>query len=172
MPGGSGETSVSRVGGFCGIAAGLLTLAAAVTYLLLPAAQRAAVGGAEILPSVAAGAGVLKTEFVLLALVGVFGLGFVPALARLVMDGKEGLVRWTGTIATVGYAVTTASYFFALGRLPRLAAAFVAGDESTQAALLATWRRSLDLQGYWRRARRRARCERDAPTRPDRSRRS
>ncbi len=145
----SGGSSISRVGGFCALAAGLLTLAAAIAYLLLPSAQRAAVGGPVILPSVAGGAGMLKTEFILLALVGIFGLGLVPALVRLVAEANEGLIRWTGTIATVGYALATASYFFALGRLPKVAAAYVAGDESTKAALLAVWRSSLDLQGYW-----------------------
>lgn len=131
------------------MAAGLLTLAAAITYLVLPSDQRAAVGGAELLPSVASGSGTLKLEFVLLALVAVFGLGLVPALSQLVREAGEGLVRWLGTVATVGYAVTAASYFFAMGRLPKVAAAYVAGDESTKAALLATWRSSLDLQGYW-----------------------
>ncbi len=145
----SGDSSVSRVGGLCALAVGVLTLAAAATYLLLPSAQRAAVGGAEILPSVADGSGMLRVEFVLLALVGIFGLGLVPAFVRLVEESNQGLIRWLGTIATVGYAVTTASYFFALGRLPKLAAAYVGGDESTKAALLAVWRSSLDLQGYW-----------------------
>jgi hypothetical protein len=133
----------------CSISAGVLTLAAAITYLALPSDQRAAVGGAKLLPSVASGSGTLKLEFVLLALVAVFGLGLVPALVQLVREAGEGLVRWLGTIATVGYAVTAASYFFAMGRLPKVAAAYVAGDESTKAALLATWRSSLDLQGYW-----------------------
>lgn len=145
----SGRASVLRVGGVCGIAAGILTLAAAITYLVLPADQRAAVGAAKLLPSVAAGAATLKTEFVLLALVGVFGLGLVPGLVRLVEGANNGVVRWMGTIATVGYAVTTASYFFAMGRLPKVAAAYVAGNDSTKAALLAVWRSSLDLQGYW-----------------------
>ena len=146
---GSRESSVFRVGAVCGVAAGILTLAAAVAYLVLPSDQRAAVGGAKLLPAVAAGAATLKVEFVLLALVGIVGLGLVPALARLVEEGSEGLVRWGATVATVGYAVTSASYFFAMGRLPKVAAAYAAGDESTRAALLATWRSSLDLQGYW-----------------------
>jgi hypothetical protein len=146
---GVGQSSFRRVGAFCAGAAGVITLAAAVVYLVLPADQRAAVGGAKLLPAVAEGAGTLKLEFVLLALVGVFGLGLVPALVRLVEEGSPGLVRWLGTLATVGYAVTSASYFFAMGRLPKLASAYVAGDESTRAALLAVWRSSLDLQGYW-----------------------
>ena len=149
MEGRSVDSSVARVGGLCGFAAGLLTLVAAVLYLLLPPEQRAAVGGAELLPSVAAGAGILRLEFIVLALVGIFGIGLVPALARLVEDANAGLVRWMATLATVGYAITSASYFFTLARLPAVAAAYAEGDESTRAALLGVWRSSLDLQGYW-----------------------
>jgi hypothetical protein len=143
------ESSVLRVGAFCAYAAGIFTLAATIVYLLLPAEQKVGVGGAELLPSVAAGAGLLKLEFVLLALVGIAGLGLVPALVRLVEEGSPGVVRWAGTIATVGYAVTAVSYLFSLGRLPQVAEGFASGDESTQAALQAVWRSSLDLQGFW-----------------------
>jgi hypothetical protein len=145
----SDTADVNRVGAACAVGAGVLTAAAAITYLVLPADQRVGIGGAKLLPSVAAGATALKVEFVLLALVGVAGLGLVPALIRLVEDQMPGVVRWVGTIATVGYAVMAVSYFFSLGRLPRVAEAYVAGDESTRAALLATWRSSLDLQGYF-----------------------
>lgn len=143
------DSSVLRVGSFCAYAAGILTFAATIIYLLLPAEQRVGVGGAELLPSVAEDSALLQTEFVLLALVGIAGLGLVPALVRLVEEGSPGLVRWIGTIATVGYAVTAVSYFFSLGRLPQVAQGFAAGDESTQAALQTVWRSSLDLQGFW-----------------------
>ena len=141
--------STLRVGGACAIAAGVLMATAAITYLLLPGSQRAAVGGAELLPSVAAGHALLTAEFWQLALVGIVGLGLVPALSRLVADGAPGLVRWFANIAFVGYAVTAVSYFFTMGRLPTVAKAYVAGDEPTRAALLALWRSSLDLQAYW-----------------------
>lgn len=143
------RSSTFRVGAVCAIAAGILTATAAITYLMLPSAQRVAVKGAELLPSVAADPGLLKAEFWQLALVGIAGLGLVPALSRLVADQSPGLVRWFANIALVGYAVTAVSYFFTLGRLPQIATAYVAGDGSTQAALLATWRSSLDLQAFW-----------------------
>lgn len=141
--------STFRVGGACAIAAGVLTATASITYLLLPADQRVAVKGTVLLPSVAADQATLKAEFLQLALVGVVGLGLVPALVRLVSGEFQGLVRWFANIALVGYAVTAVSYFLTLGRLPKVAAAYVAGDDSTKAALLATWRSSLDLQAYW-----------------------
>lgn len=143
------RSSTFRVGAVCAIAAGILTATAAITYLMLPSAQRVAVKGAELLPSLAAEPGLLKAEFWQLALVGIAGLGLVPALARLVADQFPGLVRWFANIALVGYAVMAVSYFLTLGRLPQIATAYVAGDESTKAALLATWRSSLDLQAYW-----------------------
>lgn len=143
------RSSTFRIGAACAIAAGILTATAAITYLLLPSAQRVAVKGAELLPSLAADSALLKAEFWQLALVGIAGLGLVPALARLVVDGLPGLVRWFANIALVGYAVMSVSYFLTLGRLPQIATAYVSGDESTKAALLATWRSSLDLQAYW-----------------------
>jgi hypothetical protein len=143
------RSSTFRVGALCAIAAGILTATAAVTYVALPSAQRVGIKGAELLPSLAADNGLLKAEFWQLALVGIAGLGLVPALSRLVADGFAGLVRWFANIALVGYAVMAVSYFLTLGRLPKLATAYVAGDESTRAALLATWRSSLDLQAYW-----------------------
>lgn len=143
------RASFYKVGAISAVAAGVLTAAASIVYLLLPLEQRVAVSGAELLPSLAADSALLKTEFFLLALVGVAGLGLVPALVRLVSDANPGLVRWFANIALVGYAVMAVSYFFSLGRLPNLATAYVAGDESTKAAILATWRSSLDLQAYW-----------------------
>lgn len=143
------RSSIMRVGGVSAIAAGILTATAAITYLLLPTAQRAAIKGAELLPSFAADPGTLKAEFWQLALVGIMGLGLVPALVRLVSGRAAGLVRWFANIAVTGYAVMAVSYFLTLGRLPNIASAYVAGDDSTRAALLATWRSSLDLQAYW-----------------------
>jgi hypothetical protein len=133
----------------CAVGAGILTATAAATYLLLPSDQRVAVKGTVLLPSFAADQLTLKAEFWQLALVGVLGLGLVPALVKLVAGGFDGLVRWFANIALVGYAVMAVSYFLTLGRLPKVAEAYVAGDEPTRAALLATWRSSLDLQAYW-----------------------
>ncbi len=58
-------------------------------------------------------------------------------------------VRWTGNLATLGFAVSAVSSFFAFGRLPGLAKAYVNGDASTQAALAPVWRSSFDLHGLW-----------------------
>jgi hypothetical protein len=45
--------------------------------------------------------------------------------------------------------VTSVGYMASIARLPGIAAAFVAGDASTKAALAAVWRSSPDLLGFW-----------------------
>lgn len=135
---------VDRVGGVCAILVGVLTAMAGITYLFLPEAQRLQVPGAELLPSFAEGGNVLRLELLELGLVGIFGLGAVAALSRLVATDRGGWLRWAGTVATVGFAVTAVGQFLTIERLPRVADAFVAGDEATRAALAAVWKSTLD----------------------------
>lgn len=138
-----------RVGGVCAILVGLLTALAGITYLLLPEAQRLQVPGDRILPSFAEDGSVLRLELLELGLLGIFGLGAVAALSRLVAPDVRGWVRWASTIATVGFAVTAVGQFITLERLPRVATAFVTGDQGTQAALAAAWKSTLDPYGLF-----------------------
>lgn len=133
-----------RVGGVCAMLVGILTVMAGITYLFLPDAQRLQVPGAELLPSFAEDGNVLRLELLELGLVGIFGLGAVAGLSRLVAADHGGWLRWAGTVATVGFAVTAVGQFLAIERLPRVADAFVAGDEATRAALAAVWKSTLD----------------------------
>jgi hypothetical protein len=133
-----------RVGGVCAMLVGILTLMAGITYLFLPDAQRLQVPGAELLPSFAEDGNVLRLELLELGLLGIFGLGAVAALSRMVAPDRGGWLRWAGTVATVGFAVTAVGQFLTLERLPRVADAFVAGDEATRAALGAVWKSTLD----------------------------
>lgn len=133
-----------RVGGVCAMLVGILTLMAGFTYLFLPEAQRLQVPGAELLPSFAEDGNVLRLMLLELGLVGIFGLGAVAALSRLVAADRGGWLRWAGTVATVGFAVTAVGQFLTIERLPRVADAFVAGDEATRAALGAVWKSTLD----------------------------
>lgn len=138
------------VGGLFAILVGIIKIWSGVSYLLIPADQRAAVPGKVFLPAYAGGHAVLNSLFWGEALVGVFGLAIVPALAKLLVNERnEGWVKWTSNLATVGYAVTAVGYFLTLARLPGIATAFVNGDPSTQAALAVTWKSTPDLFGFW-----------------------
>jgi Domain of unknown function (DUF4386) len=140
----STERIGDSVGAACAMIVGVLTAAAGITYLFLPEAQRLQVPGDELLPSFAADGTVLRFELLQLGLLGIFGVGAVAALSRLVATDRAGWLRWAGTIATVGFAVTAVSQFLTIERLPRVADAFVSGDAATQTALAAVWKSTLD----------------------------
>ena len=143
------DNSLLKLGGTCAVLLGITGALASLTYLLLPADQRLGVPAARILPSIAQGSMLLNLQFLELTLMGVFGLAVVPALSELVRAENAGWVRWTSNLALVGYAVTAVSSFFSFGRLPGIAAAYVAGEAATQAALTPIWRSSFDLHGLW-----------------------
>lgn len=141
--------SVRQVGAICAILLGVVAVLGDLVYFLLPAEQRIGAKAPEILPAVAHGAPLLMLQLWLLALEGVLGLAVVPMLSAVVRELGEGLVRWTATLATIGFAVTAVSDTLTIARLPGIASAYVAGDPATQAALAPVWKSSLDLFGLW-----------------------
>jgi hypothetical protein len=143
------DNSVLRLGGAMAVLLGIAKLFSSIGYLLLPVAQRQTAKGPVFLPSYAQGHGLLNAIFWSEALVGIFGLAVVPALASVVHGRSEGWIRWASTLALAGFVVTSVGYMASIARLPGIAAAFVAGDASTKAALAAVWRSSPDLLGFW-----------------------
>lgn len=143
------DNSVFKLGGAMAILIGLEKLLASIGFLLLPAAQRQTAAGVVFLPSYAEGHALLNTVFWGEALVGVFGLAVVPALAALVRGKGEGWLRWASTLALGGFVVTSVGYLASIARIPGIAKAFVAGDASTKAALAVVWRSNPDLLGFW-----------------------
>jgi hypothetical protein len=143
------DNSLFKVGGGASIAMGVIAALIGITYMLLPPDQRLGVPAARILPAIAQGSLMLRTELLEMALVGVLGLAAVPAISEMVRAGHEGWVRWMSNLALVGFAVMAVSNAFTFARLPGIALAYVKGDPATQAALVPVWRSSLDLHGFW-----------------------
>ena len=143
------DDSVLKLGGACAILLGIAKILSGVGYLVLPPEQRVLSPGVEFLPSFAQNSSLLMAVFWVEAAIGLLGLAVVPALSGLVRSMSEGWVRWVSTIATVGYAVSAVGYLLSIARIPVIAAAYVKGDPSTQAALAVVWRSSPDLQGLW-----------------------
>lgn len=143
------DDSLLTVGGTCSILVGVTGALASLVYVILPPEQRLGVPAATILPSYAQDATLLNVEFLLLTLTGVFGLGAVPAITRLVRGQSEGWATWASALAMVGFAVQAVSNYFTFDRMPGIARAFVAGTEATRAALVPIWRSSFDLDGLW-----------------------
>jgi hypothetical protein len=144
------KNNLYSVGGLFAILLGLTKIWSGIGYLIIPVDQRATVPGKTFLPAYALGHGALNSLFWAEALVGVFGLAVVPALAKFLLDDEnEGWMKWASSLATVGFAVTAIGYFLTLARLPGIATAYVNGDASTQAALAVTWKSTPDLFGFW-----------------------
>ncbi|HEY3289086.1 MAG TPA: DUF4386 family protein [Anaerolineae bacterium] len=141
--------SVMSLGGVCSIILGVITLLIGITYLLLPPEQKLGIKAVDLLPSFSANPTLLTLQSLELALAGVFGLAVVPAVAQLTDPVNEGWSRWVGTLAYVGFGVAAVSNMIVVARLPGIAAAFVAGDAATKAALAPVWRSTLDWQGIW-----------------------
>jgi hypothetical protein len=65
-------------------------------------------------------------------------LAVVPAVAARVGAADPGWVRWASTLALIGFTVTLISNVRAVALEPLRAAAYLAGDASTRAALAAS----------------------------------
>jgi hypothetical protein len=91
----------------------------------------------------------LTLELWELAIVGVLGLAVVAALSRRVSAMNSGWAHWTSNLAYIGFGVSAVGNVLTLDRLPRVAAAFVAGDASAKAAIAATWKSTLDPLGLF-----------------------
>jgi hypothetical protein len=137
------------VGGTSAVVLGVIAAASSALYVALPADLQASVPASRFLPAFAKDATLLNVVFWTQAAVGILGLAVVPAVSQLVRGAGEGWIRWTSNLALVGFAASSIGYLLSIERLPRIAAAYAAGDPSTQAALAATWKSSIDLFGVW-----------------------
>jgi hypothetical protein len=83
------------------------------------------------------------------ALGGALALAAVPAISATVRSVNEGWVRWTSTLAIVGFAVTAIGNFRLQFVMPLRAAAYVAGDAVAKTAIAYNQRLLyLDPQGW------------------------
>lgn len=143
------DNSLLRLGGICAILLGIIVALSSLLYFVIPAEQRAAQPAAVILPSIAQGATFLIILFWTQAIIGVLGLAVVPALSRLVEDVNEGWVRWMANLALFGFAISAVGYLLDIEKLQKIALAYVNGDDQIKMLLTATWKSSLDEQGFW-----------------------
>lgn len=125
-----------------------LTAVAAVAYVLLPADQRLGVPGRLLLPSFNANPTILQLENIALAAMGVVGLAVVMPIRKLLGRDNEWL-HWLSYVALVGYAVAAVGNTLIVGKLPGIAAAYVAADAAAQPTIAVFWRTTLDPFGLW-----------------------
>jgi hypothetical protein len=143
------DNSLLKLGGACAILLGVVNASSSLLYFFIPAEQRAAQPAAVILPSIAQGAPFLIILFWTQAIVGILGMVVVPALSRIFQNVNAGWVRWTTNLAVFGFAISAVGYFLDIEKLQNIARAYVNGDAQIKALLTATWKSSLDEQGFW-----------------------
>ena len=142
------SSRMERFGGGAAILLAVVTVLAAVAYVLLPAEERLGVPGRQILPAFAANPLPLQLEMGLLALMGVVGLAVVRPI-RTLLGGDDPWLRWASTLAIVGYAIGAVGNTLVMGKLPGIANAFVAADEAGKSVIAVFWRTTLDPWGLW-----------------------
>jgi hypothetical protein len=83
-----------------------------------------------------------------LALLGLLAIAAVMAISDLVRSANEGLIRWTSTLAIIGFAVMAVQSLLLQDHTPKLAAGYVQADPSAQAALEVMGARVLDPDAW------------------------
>jgi len=131
------DTSVAKLGGLCSILVGLSYLAIGITFLLMPGEQQP--GGTasadDFFKSVAQNSTMLVLYCWAFAVGGLAAVAAVPAISELVSSANEGWVRWTSTLAIIGYVVLAVEYLVLQDEVPRMAAGYLQSDASARAAI-------------------------------------
>jgi hypothetical protein len=142
------DNTLGKLGGNCSVLLGVLYLVIGVTYLLLPAAQKQTSATDQFLPSFAENPTTQVIQWWVFALSGLIGIAVVLAVSESLRSANEGWVRWTSTLATLGFAVVAINNFRAMAFQPAMARAYVDGDAVTKTAIEVSGPFSLDPQGW------------------------
>lgn len=142
------DNTLTKLGGNCSILLGILYLVIGVTYLLLPAAQKQTSATDQFLPSFAENPTTQVIQWWVFAISGLVAIAVVLAVSESVRSENEGWVRWTSTLALLGFAVVAINNFRNIAYQPGLARAYVEGDAVTKAAIEVSGPFSLDPQGW------------------------
>jgi Domain of unknown function (DUF4386) len=131
------DNSLSKLGGICSILLGISYIVVAVIYLVLPPEQQDAAGiPPEIfLESLAQNPTLYIAGGLVFAFGSLLGVAAVLAISESVRSANQGWVRWTRTLAIIGFAVNAMDSFRRVTLDPTRAAAYVKGDAAVKAAL-------------------------------------
>ncbi len=142
------DNSIARLGGTCAILVGISYLVVGAAVFMLPPEQQQGISAADFYTSVATSSTVLIIQYFALALGALLGIAVVTAVSDRVRSANEGLVRWTSTLAIIGFAVIAVEFLILQDHTPQLAVGFVEADESAQTALAIMGSRDLDPDSW------------------------
>lgn len=126
------EIATVRFGGLLSCAIAVCSLLAAIAYLLLPDAALAQAPASEYLPAAMANRAGFTILWFSQALVGILGLGVVPAVTRMLHPVTWGWFRWITNLAYLGFALIAVDLFRYMWMIPFEARIFENSDEVVQ----------------------------------------
>jgi hypothetical protein len=142
------DNTLGKLGGNSSILLGILYLVIGITYLLLPADQKQTSAVDKFLPSLAENPTTQIIQWWGFALSGLVAIAVVLAVSEGVRSENEGWVRWTSTLAILGFAVVAINNFRNIAYQPALARTYVEGDAVTKTVIELGGPFGLDPQGW------------------------
>jgi len=143
------DDSLYKLGGICSILVGISYVIIGVTGLLESRALTVENNAQQPIMFWDSNRTILLTQYWAMALGAVFALAVIPAVSEKVRNLNEGWVRWTSSLATLGFAVTILDNYWAIIMTPRLAIAYQTGDQALRAALTVPGApQMIDIQGW------------------------
>ena len=144
------DDSLYKLGGFASIVVGISYIVLGISTILLPPNLGGSVPEAQSpFMYFEANRGLLMTNYWAAVIGGVFALAMIPAVSAAVQHLNEGWVRWTSSLATLGFVVAILDSYWAIVENPLRAAAYVAGTEAVRATLTVPGApQYIDVQGW------------------------
>ena len=141
------RTSMAKVGGVCSILGGTIFLVSGVGFFLFqvgPFDWNSLKSISEYFKEVPAASTTWTFVNAGAAIASLLAVAGVLALSDEIRPAHEGLVRWTSTLAIIGYAIMAITNLADLYQIRRLALGYVHLDQSAQSAIEVVGRGSLD----------------------------
>src|SRR5215510_185202 len=129
------DDSLYKLGGICSILVGISYVIIGITGLLESRALTVENNAQQPIMFWDSNRNIILTQYWAMALGAVFALAVIPAVSEKVRNLNEGWVRWTSSLATLGFAVTVLDNYWAIIMTPRLAIAYQTGDQALRDAL-------------------------------------
>ena len=135
------DNSLYKLGGFASIIVGISYVVIGITTVLLPPNLSGVPEAQSPFMFFEANRGLLMTNYWAFTIGAIFALAMIPAVSATVQHLNEGWVRWTSSLATLGFAVTILDNYWAIVATPARAIAYVAGNDPGAPQIL-------DMQGW------------------------
>ncbi|HNB41872.1 MAG TPA: DUF4386 family protein [Anaerolineales bacterium] len=143
------DNSLYKLGGFASIIVGISYVVIGITTVLLPPNLAGVPEAQSPFMFFEANRGLLMTQYWAFTIGAIFALAMIPAVSATVQHLNEGWVRWTSSLATLGFVAAILDNYWAIVVTPARAAMYTTGSEVVRAALSIPGEpQVLDVQGW------------------------